>query len=176
MLVAVECSAVLPGVKVSVWVRFRSCRSRPTRFAGYSRDTFAPTCGPGGMWICSSSPPAARHSRGTGPAKVVRRQVVRARLSGELLNDVPGKLLGHAFAPSLASAADATEDLSRFDCRSVDPRAEFAINPVRNRDSPYVTAFAAQVYDRPMSLPLLEMIDCQLCDFVTPQSTLKQQG
>ena len=113
---------------------------------------------------------------GTGPPKVVRRQVVHARLSGELLNDVPGKLLGHAFAPSLARAADATEDLSRFDCRSVDPRAEFAINPVRHRDSPYVAAFAAQVYDRPMSLPLLELIDCQLCDFVTPQSTRKQQG
>ena len=118
-----------------------------------------------------------RYSPGFGiAAKVVRRQVAHARLSGELLNDVPGKLLGHALAPSLASAADATEDLSRFDCRSVDPRAEFAINPVRNRDSPYVAAFAAQVYDRPMSLPLLEMIDCQLCDFVTPQSTRKQQG
>ena len=110
--------------------------------------SFAPTCGPGGSGSVPVFASGGAAQSGTGPAKVVRRHVVHARLSGELLNNVPGKLLSHAFAPSLASAADATEDLSRFDCRSVDPRAEFAINPVRNRDSPYVAAFAAQVYDR----------------------------
>jgi hypothetical protein len=44
-----------------------------------------------------------RHSPGFGiAAKVVRREIAHARLCGELLDNVPSKLLGHTLAPSLA--------------------------------------------------------------------------
>ena len=112
---------------------------------------------------------------GTSSAKVVRCQVADSRLCGEVLNDVPGKLLGDAIPPSFASAAYTTEQLSRFDSCGLDPRAEFAINPVWNGNRSDVAAFAAQVYDRPVSLPLLEVINGQLGYFVTPQATRKQE-
>ena len=106
----------------------------------------------------------------------MRREVAYAGLCGELLNYVPGELLGHALAPSLASTTDAAEHLSRFNARGPHPRPEFAIDPIWNRDGPDVSALAAQVYYRPMSLPLLEMINSQLCRFVTPQPARKQEG
>ncbi len=80
-------------------------------------------------------------------------------------------LSSNALAPSVARATDATEDLPRFDSSSFDPRAEFAMDPVWNRNRSDVTAFAAQVYYCPMSFPLLQMTNRQLGDFVTPQPT-----
>ena len=46
---------------------------------------------------------------GTGPAKVVRREVAHACLCGELLNDVLGKFLGAPLSPRPASATHATK-------------------------------------------------------------------
>ena len=111
----------------------------------------------------------------TRPAEVVWREVADARLCGEFLNDVPCKLLGDALSPRLTGATDATKNASRFDFCSFYPPPEFAMDPVWNWDRPDVTAFAAQVYDRPMSLALLEMINGQLGYFVTPQATRKQE-
>ena len=108
---------------------------------------------------------------GTSSAKVVRCQVAHSRLCGEVLNDVPGKLFADPISPRLARTTHTTEQLSRLDSRGFDPRAEFAIHPVWNRNRPDMTAFAAQVYDRPMSLALLEMINGQLGYFVTPLRT-----
>jgi hypothetical protein len=93
---------------------------------------------------------------------------------GELLNYVSGQPLRDALSPGLAGATDATKNLSRSDCGGFNRRPKFAIDPVRNRDRPDVTAFPAQVYDRPMSLLLLEVINVQLRDLVTPEPTRKQ--
>jgi hypothetical protein len=113
---------------------------------------------------------------GTSPAKVVRREVGHSSPRGELLNDVPCKLLGDALSPGLVGATDATKYLPRFDFCGFGPRPEFGIDPVWNRHRPDVTAFAAQVYDGPMSLPLLEVIDSELGYLVTSEPTRKQEG
>jgi hypothetical protein len=111
---------------------------------------------------------------GTRPAKVVRREVGYASSRSELFNDMPGKLLGDAVSPGLASATDSTKHLARIDCSGFDPCSEFVTDPVWNRDRPDVAAFAAQVYDRPMPFPLLEVIDSQLGYLVPPEATRKQ--
>jgi hypothetical protein len=55
---------------------------------------------------------------GTASAQVVRREVAEPRLFRELLNDVPGKFLGHPVSPSLAATAHTTEHLnSATSCR-----------------------------------------------------------
>jgi hypothetical protein len=87
---------------------------------------------------------------------------------------MPGKLLGDPVSPGFASATYATEHSPTIDSRSFHPRAELAIDPVWNRHRPDVTALAAQVNDRPMSLALLEVINGQLGHLVTPEPTRKQ--
>jgi len=113
---------------------------------------------------------------GTASPQVVRRELAGPSLSRELLNDVPGKLLGHPVSPTLASTAHATEHLSRLDSRSYHPSAEFSIDPVWHRHRPDVATFAAEVYDRPMSFPLLKVINRQRGDFVSSQPARKQDG
>jgi len=65
---------------------------------------------------------------GTASAQVVRRELADACLFRELLNDVPGKFLGHPVSPSRAGTAHTTEHLSSLESCSFDPRAEFAID------------------------------------------------
>jgi hypothetical protein len=113
---------------------------------------------------------------GTASAQVVRRELADPCLFRELLNDVPSKFLGHPASPSLASTAHTTEHLSRPESRRFDPRGEFAIDPVWHRHRPDVAPLAAEVYDRPMSFPLLKVTDSQLGDFVPPQPTREQEG
>jgi hypothetical protein len=76
----------------------------------------------------------------------------------------------------LPATTDAAKQLSGFNVRSFDPGAEFVIDPVWNRDRPDVTAFAVQIYDRPMSLALMEVIDGQFGHLVTSEPTRKQEG
>jgi hypothetical protein len=113
---------------------------------------------------------------GTASAQVVRRELAAPCLFRDLLNDVPGKFLGHPVSPSFAGAAHTTEHLSSLESCSFDPRAEFAIDPVWDRHRPDMAALAAEVYDRPMSFPLLKVINRQLGDFVSPQPARKQKG
>jgi hypothetical protein len=54
---------------------------------------------------------------GTASAQVVRCQLADPSLLRKLLDDVPGKFFCYAVAPSLASAAYTTEELSRLDAR-----------------------------------------------------------
>src|ERR1700726_203821 len=116
-----------------------------------------------------------RHSPAFGIAtQVVGCEARHSRLCGELLNNMPGKLLGDPVSPRLASATYATEHSPTLDSRNFHPRAELAIDPVWNRRRPDVTALAAQVNDRPMSLALLEVINGQLGHLVTPEPTRKQ--
>jgi len=89
--------------------------------------------------------------------KLVGREVRYSRFCAEFLDDVPGKLLGDPVPPRLASAAHATENPFTVDSRSLGPRAELAIDPVWNRHGPDVTALAAEINDRPMSLALPEV-------------------
>ena len=109
-------------------------------------------------------------------AKVVGREVRYSRFCDEFLDDVPGKPLGDPISPRLASAAHATENPSAVDSRSLGPPAELAVDPVRNRHRPDVTALAAEINDRPMSLALLEVVNGQLGHFMTPEPTRKQEG
>jgi len=96
---------------------------------------------------------------GTASAEVMRREFADPSLFRELLNDVPGKLLGHPVSPSLAGTAHTTKHLSRPESCSFDPRAKFAIDPVWDRRRSNVATLAAEAYDRPMSFPLLKVIN-----------------
>ena len=73
----------------------------------------------------------------------MRCELADPNLFRELLDDVPGKFLGHAVPPSLTGTAHTTEHFTRLESRSVDPRAEFAIDPVWDRNRPDVSTFAA---------------------------------
>jgi hypothetical protein len=88
---------------------------------------------------------------------------------------VPSEHFGDALSPRPTGITDSPKYLPCFDFRGFCPRLEFAIDPVLKRDRPNLTAFAAQVYDRLMSLPLLEMFHVQLDHLVTPEAARKQK-
>jgi hypothetical protein len=110
------------------------------------------------------------------PAQIMRREFAYAYFRRELLDDVPNELLGHPLAPNLASTAYAAEQITASNPSGLHPVAQEIPHPIGDRDGPNVTSLPAHVYDRPMSFALLEMINCQTSEFVTPKPACWENG
>jgi hypothetical protein len=102
-------------------------------------------------------------------APIMRRELAYAYIRRELLDEVPDELLGDPLAPNLASAAYAAEQVSTGNSGGLHPVAQEIPHPIGDGDGPSVTSLPAHIYDRPMPFALLEVIDCQTSEFVTPK-------
>jgi hypothetical protein len=111
-----------------------------------------------------------------GPPQVLRCEFADANLCRELLDHVPHQLFGDSFAPWPAGAAHTAEDLTGFDSRCDYPRAQFAVDPVRDGNRPDVASLPAQIDNRSMSLALLQMINRQCGYLMTPKSAGKLEA
>jgi hypothetical protein len=106
----------------------------------------------------------------------MRREFRDADLCGEFLDDMPDKLFCYSVAPSSASAADTTEEMPRFNASSPCPFGQLSIHPVWNGNGANVTSLSSQIHDCPMPFALLQMVESQISELVTTESTGKQHG
>jgi hypothetical protein len=104
------------------------------------------------------------------PPEIMRREFAHSDFPGELLDDVPDEFLRHPLAPNLASAAHAAEEATTGDFSSFHPLIEETPHPIGDGDGPNMTSLTTQVSDCTMTFTLLEVIDRQASDFVTPKS------
>jgi hypothetical protein len=111
-----------------------------------------------------------------GPSQIVRSQIRNTSFLCGVLHDVPDRFDGNAITPRLPGSIDASEDAPILDSRSYDPNLELLPNPIRNGNSPNVTAFTDQIDDGPTSLPLLQVSEAQANCFLPPQPTGQEQG
>ena len=70
------------------------------------------------------------------PTEIVRREFAYVNFRCELLDDVPDELLGHPFAPNLASAIHAAEEAAIGDSSSLHPVVQEPPHPIGDRDGP----------------------------------------
>jgi hypothetical protein len=155
----------------------RSSRQTPPRSGLYriilaaNLDQTAVPVGPGrnaGILI--------RHSLGFGIApQIVWREIGDAYRFGESLNYVPNDLLAHTVPPDPVGYAYATKEFFGLDARGAHPFTQFPLDPVRDGNSPNMPALADEIYNRPMALPLLKVIESQFGDLMPPEAACKQQ-
>jgi hypothetical protein len=112
----------------------------------------------------------------TTSADVMRCEFRDADLCGEFLNDVPDKLFCYSVAPGSASAADTTEEMPRFDTRSLRPFAQLRIHPIWNGNGENVASLSSQIHNCPMPFALLQMVESQRGKLATTKSAGKHQG
>jgi hypothetical protein len=96
----------------------------------------------------------------------VRRKIEDASLGGELLHHVPNYLFCHTFAPSPSRPVDAAKQLPTADTSPAEPILKHLSDPVGQRDGANVTGFADQIHDGPVRFSLLDVVECQLHEFV----------
>src|ERR1019366_1028333 len=77
--------------------------------------------------------------------------------------------------PNRASLVYTAEQLPTVDVCGCGPDVDGLLNPCWNRNGPHMTTFADQVDDGPVLLSLLQMLNRQVNQFRTPQTTTKQQ-
>ena len=104
------------------------------------------------------------------PREIVRRKFAHANFCRELFDDAPDELLRHLFTPNLAGATHAAEEATTGDSSGFHPVVQEIAHPIGDRDGPNVTSLPAQVDDCPMPFALLEVINCQTSEFMTPKS------
>ena len=110
------------------------------------------------------------------PPEIVRRKFAHANFCRELFDDVPDEPLRHLFTPNLAGATHAAEEATTGDSSGFHPVVQEIPHPIGDRDSPNVTSLPAQVDDCPMPFALLEVINCQTSEFMTPKSASQKDG
>ena len=99
--------------------------------------------------------------------------VLPRRFFLHILHNVPDRLLFHAVAPDAAHFSDFAEDPAPVNPSSTQPVIQFRNDPVKNRHRADVCSLAQQIDNRPVILPLLEMIDSQGDGLMPSQATLK---
>ena len=80
-------------------------------------------------------------------------------------NDVPNDILGDPFTPRRPVPANRAEDSARPYLRQISPSIDCLLDPSRHRNRTDMTAFANQVYDGPMSLPDLQILNSKSKEF-----------
>ncbi len=112
---------------------------------------------------------------GTGPAKIVRSQLLHSDPFRGILHDVPDCLLRHAFTQHPPRLGDPAEDLPSVDPRVIQPDAKLFHDPAGHRNRTNVSALAIQIDDGPVFLPLFRVFEPKCDRFVPVQTTGKQQ-
>jgi hypothetical protein len=110
------------------------------------------------------------------PPKIVRRKPAHTDFRRELLDDVPNEFLRHHFAPDLASATHAADEASTVDSGSVHPLDQETTHPIGNGHGPNRTSLPTQIDDRPMTFTLLEVINRESSEFVSPKTAGQKDG
>src|SRR5690349_1781441 len=100
----------------------------------------------------------------------MRGQILDGRYFGTVFHDMPDHSLSYSGSPGLTRPADAPEHPAfRYTGRR-EPGVDRALDPIRNRHRPNMSAFAYQIHDGPVVVTALKMREVQFCRFFPPQA------
>jgi hypothetical protein len=91
----------------------------------------------------------------------MRRQFCDAYSLRTFLYNVPDRLFCHTVAPDVARLVHLAEDPAPLNISSFQPLVQFRDDPIGNRNRSDVSAFAQQIDNGTVVLPLLEMVESQ---------------
>src|ERR1700680_5237336 len=91
-----------------------------------------------------------------------------------LLHNVPDHLHCHVVAPGRAPPADAAKQFALRNTSRNQPFINGLLYPIGHRDGPNVTGFPNQIDDCPMVFPALEMVEREVGQLSSSQSTTEQ--
>jgi hypothetical protein len=111
-----------------------------------------------------------------GSPKIVGSKMVQLHPLTAPSNDVPNNILGDPLTPRRSMAAHRTENPARRYICQISPSIDCLLDPSRHRNRTDMTAFANQVYDGPMSLPNLQMLNGKSREFGPTQSAAHEHG
>jgi len=100
-----------------------------------------------------------------GSPKIVWSEMVQLHPLSAPSNDVPNDILGDPLTPRRPMAAHRAANSARRYLRQISPSIDCLLDPSRHRNRTDMTAFANQVYDGPMSLPDLQILNSKSREF-----------
>src|ERR1019366_4464545 len=112
----------------------------------------------------------------TRAAKIMWSEPRKAEFLRVLFHHVPDHPLRYSITPMLACSTDASKQPSCRNPGRRDPQIHGRLDPAGHRYGPNASAFAYQIDDCPMVLPLLCMRELQVGPLAAPQTAPKQHG
>src|ERR1039458_144035 len=112
----------------------------------------------------------------TSSPQVVRRNMLQARSLAASLHYVPHDILRDAFSPPLSRSGNCSKDSSLRDLGCCYPLIECRFDPLWNGHGADVPALTDQVYDCPVTLAHLHLIQFQAHQFRSAKATTEQHG
>lgn len=112
----------------------------------------------------------------TGPAEVMRCNMLQARSLAAGLDYVPHNILRDPVPPHLSRSSDGSEYPSIRDPGCSYPLIECCFDPIWNRNGADVASLADQIHHRPVSLAHLDFIQLQADQFRSAEATTEQHG
>src|SRR3954467_14006572 len=103
-----------------------------------------------------------------GTTQIMRCQCDDAGNPCRFSDDLPDRFLSDALSPCLADLIYPAEQFSSMNSSRTQPIAELALHPIGNGNSSNMTTLAYQIYDCPVLLTLLKMIESQSYGLVPP--------
>jgi hypothetical protein len=110
------------------------------------------------------------------PTQVMRCQLVDRSFRGELADDRPDNLLGHALTPDSPRSVHATKQSSGGQSCVLQPNVNDRFHPIRHRYRPRVTGLPHEIDNGPMLFSLLKVREVQLHSVMPPQTTGEQHS
>jgi hypothetical protein len=110
---------------------------------------------------------------GARSAQVVRPKPCDAHFLRILPYNVPDDTFCRAVTPTFSGSADTSEYFPVRDSGRRNPEIDRHLYPIRHRNGSNMAGFPDQINDRPMFLALLQVRECQICQFATPETTAK---
>ena len=112
----------------------------------------------------------------TGSPQVMRRNMLQARSLAATLDYVPDDILRNAFPPHLSRSGNCSNDSSFHDLGCYYPLIEGRFDPLWNGHRADVPALTDQVYNCPVTLAHLHLIQFQAHQFRSAKATTEQHG
>jgi hypothetical protein len=113
---------------------------------------------------------------GAGAPEIVWGEMVQLHPLSAPSNDLPNDILGDPLTPRCPMAAHRAENSDRRYFRQISPSIDCLLNPSRHTNRTDMTAFANQVYDGPMSLPDLQILDSKSRELGPTQAATYEYG
>jgi len=95
---------------------------------------------------------------------------------GKLFDHMPNNLLTDTISPGLSCRAYTAKKFSGVNVGGAQPRVQFRMDPIRDRNRPDVPTLPDGIDNCPMALPLLKVIDSQFGNLMPPQSAREEES
>lgn len=105
----------------------------------------------------------------------MKRNLSKLTAHGVFASDLPDHLFGGPFSPYGSVLCHATKQRPGFNLSGGGPAIDDGLHPVRNWHGSNMAAFAEQIDDSPVVIPVLDMFQGELSGFRAPQPAPEQE-